>query len=569
MSFGTGSPALVLLLRLKLRGLVRRQWRRLRTPKGFVLTAIGLCAFGVWFASLAFSFTRAPEPLGPEAAELRVRAFGLLLLLISLSTALTNRGLYLPRSEIERLFSSPVSRADLVRYRLLANGLRNLLGGVVLGLFGARRMPEPALAFVGILLAMQTLPVLNQILAIALGGLERRAAEVLRRGGSLLLAGGVLLLAGLAFLLVGGHSLESIPLAGPWLAAVLARDADPFAHPLFAYLTLPLTPWARMIAAESLGAFWPWFLACLLAQAVFVELCARVPIDFRELSLQTSARAAARVARLRRGGGVAATRASRAAAHWRIPWLFGHGPVGAIAWRKCAGMARKAKGAFWVALIALVFITFFASQVVSGPAEEQALFTPGLIGLLGTVYLCSGLRFDFREELERMDVIRAWPLAPRQVFLATLLPEVVLVSLLVMATVVLQALFTQGASLLLLGVLVCLPFFVFTWVALDNMVFLVAPVRFVPGQDGFVQNAGRRMIQASLLLVLFLVFTACGGLGFTAGYLGVANVLGGSENAARAGGIAVLVAVLAGGDALLVLAGGAVLRRFDVARDRG
>jgi hypothetical protein len=91
----------------------------------------------------------------------------------------------------------------------------------------------------------------------------------------------------------------------------------------------------------------------------------------------------------------------------------------------------------------------------------------------------------------------------------------------------------------------------------------------VPGQDGFVQNAGRRMIQACLLLVLFLVFAGCGTLGFLAGYMGVAEALGGSEAAARAGGIATLVVVLAAGDALLVLLGGAVLRRFDVARDRG
>jgi hypothetical protein len=564
-----GSPALALLLRLKLRGLVRRQWRRLRTPKGFALTAIGLAAFGVWFASLAFSFTRPPQPLAPEEAALRVRAMGAVLLLISLSTAVANRGLYLPKSEIERLFSAPVGRADLVRYRLLANGLRNLLGGIVLGLFGARRMPEPLLAFAGIVLAMQTLPVVNQVLAIAFGGLERRAAAVLRRGGNLLLLLGVVALAALVLALLTESPLERMPLAGPWLAELFARDRDPFAHPVLGYATLPLLPWARMIAAGTAGQFLPWCLACLALHALLAELCARVPIDFRELSLQTSARAAARMARLRRGGGAAATRASKGAAHWRIPWLFGRGPVGAIAWRKSAGMARKAKGALWIALIALAFITFLASQIVNGPPEEEALYTPSLIGLLGTVYLCSGLRFDFREELERMDVIRAWPIAPARVFLATLLPEVVLVTVLVTATVLLQAALAHGLSHLLLGVVACLPFFVFTWVALDNLVFLVAPVRFVPGQDGFVQNAGRRMVQAALLLALFLVFTACGSLGFLGGYLGVSEVLGGPEAAARAAGIAALVAVLAAGDGLLVLLGGAVLRRFDVARDRG
>ena len=168
-----------------------------------------------------------------------------------------------------------------------------------------------------------------------------------------------------------------------------------------------------------------------------------------------------------------------------------------------------------------------------------------------------------------MDVIRAWPLAPARVFLASLLPETVLVSLLVTATVLFQALLTHGLSMLVLGVIACLPFLVFTWVALDNVVFLFAPVRMVPGQDGFVQNAGRRMIQACLLLVLFLVFAATGAGGFLAGYLGVSMLLGGPETAARAAGIAGLVAVLLAGDGLLVLLGGAVLRRFDVARDRG
>jgi hypothetical protein len=521
-----------------------------------------------WFGSLAFSFTHPSQPLAPAAAEQRVLGAAVVLVLISLSTALTNRGLYLPKSEIERLFSSPVSRADLVRYRLLANGLRNVLGGIVLGLFGARRMPVPLLAFLGILLAMQTLPVVNQILAIALGGLERRAAEVLKRLGSLLLIGGVVALGGLVFLLVAGRPFESIPVAGPWLADLRDRGIDPLGHPLFTAATLPLVPWARMIAAETVVGFVPWFLACLVLHLALAELCARVPIDFRELSLSTSARAAARMARLRRGGGVAATRASRDAATWRIPWLFGRGPLGAIAWRKCAGMARKAKGALWVSLIALGFITLFASQIVDGPPEEEALYTPSLIALLGTVYLCSGLRFDFREELDSMDVIRAWPLAPARVFLASLLPEVVLVSLLVMATILIQALLAGGPSTMLLGVLACVPFFVFTWVALDNVVFLFAPVRLVPGQDGFVQNAGRRMIQASLLLLAFLVFTATGTGGFLGGYLGVI-ALGGSEMAARAAGLAGLLAVLLAGDALLVLLGGAVLRRFDVARDRG
>jgi hypothetical protein len=153
-------------------------------------------------------------------------------------------------------------------------------------------------------------------------------------------------------------------------------------------------------------------------------------------------------------------------------------------------MARKAKGAFWVSLVALLFITVFAGFFFRSIAGELAVLRPLVIAVLGTVYLCSGLRFDFREELERMDVIRAWPLASPRVFLAMLLPEVLLVSLLIDATVLLDCLFTRGDPGSVAGVILGTPVLVFAWVAVDSVVFLFAPVRLVPGRDGFVQNAG-------------------------------------------------------------------------------
>src|SRR5262249_30712448 len=93
-----GSPALRLLLRLKLRGMLRRQWRRLRTPKGLVLTLIGCVTLGAWFGYLAFSVPR-EVPRAPETAELHVRIAALGLFFLSLTSALSNRGLYLHKSE--------------------------------------------------------------------------------------------------------------------------------------------------------------------------------------------------------------------------------------------------------------------------------------------------------------------------------------------------------------------------------------------------------------------------------------------------------------------------------------
>jgi hypothetical protein len=564
-----GSPALTLLLRLKLRGSLRRHWRRLRTPRGLLLTLFGLAAFGSWIASLAFSFLQPSKVLLGEAAEIRVRVSGMLLAVLSLSGALTHRGLYLPKNEAERLFSAPLSRATLVRYRLLAGGLRSLLGGMILGLYGARRLPNPPLAFAGILLAMQFLAVLNQFVAIALGGVELRAARLLRSVGTTLLVLGITSLALLTAALATNHPLESIPVIGATLGELLASSGDPLTHPVLARLTLPILPWARLITAETPAEFVPWFLICLALHGLLIEASARLPVDFRELSLATAARVASRLARVRRGGGVAATRASAAAAARKVPWLFGRGPLGAIAWKKSAGLARKARGAFWVALVALVFITLLANLMFPAHDDGRRLGAPVLIAILGTIYLCSGLRFDFREELERMDVVRAWPVSNERVFVAMLLPEVVLVSILLVFAVLFQCALTDGFSLHVVFVLLGVPLLVFAWVGLDNAVFLLAPVRTTPGQDGLVQNAGQRMIQMLLLLILAL---ALGGLGYLAA-LGtmalVGKVLGASLVLTLAAAYAAVLCVLLLGDLALIWLGGSVLRRFDVARDRG
>ncbi len=565
-----GAGALLLLLRLKLRGRLRQQWRRMKTLKGVILTALGVLLFGLWFASLAFSVFGPARSLDPAEAEPRVRLVGLLLTLLTLSSSLSHRGLFLPREEIERLFSAPVSRSDLVRYRLLSNSLRSLLGGVLIGCVSMRSLPNPPLALVGILLGMQTLPVLNQALSIALGGLEQRWIGPLRRAGNWLLG---LVLLGLLALVVGlswGNPIaEDTPLGG-WLRSLGRARGGLLAHPVLSALTLPLAPWAHMIAATTLAEFLPWFLLCLVLYVLLFELCARLPIDFRELSLATSASVAARLSRARRGGGAAAGRASARAALWRVPWLFGRSPAGAIAWRKTAAIVRKAKGAFWVSVLALLFISAFSTLAIpDGEEQVKAQWTPVLFALLGTFYLCAGLRFDFREELERMEVIRAWPLAPAGVFLATLLPEVVVVSVLLSGAVLLQALLLSRLHPVLLGIVPCLPFLVLSWVALDNAVFLFAPVRVVPGHEGALQNAGRGLLLMFVrMLFLGLVLFLGGGAALAAGF-GTRELLGWSTTASAAAAFAVLALALAALDLFLIWLGGQVLQRFDVARDRG
>jgi hypothetical protein len=191
-----------------------------------------------------------------------------------------------------------------------------------------------------------------------------------------------------------------------------------------------------------------------------------------------------------------------------------------------------------------------------------------LISAVGTLYLCAGLRFDFREDLDRMDVIKSWPLAPWRIFLATLLPEVLLVSLLLAGAVGLRVAITGDAHPLILGVVAALPLGVLAWVSIDNAVFLFSPIRYVPGQEGLLQHAGR-----SVVLMLLRAFAlGVAALAVTAAVMlvhALADWLDLGADQVLSVTVALVLTLLVAENVLLVWIGGRALARFDVARDRG
>ena len=559
MSSPLGDPALRLLARRKLFANLRALWRRMRTPKGAFFTLAGIALVTAWMVSLFLPGVTEAGRGTEDPADLRaaVRLGGLVFSLLTVTSSFSHRGLYLPAEEIQRLFSAPVARADLVRYRLIATMSRGAFGALLLGVILTRRMPVHGFAFAGAACAVLTLPILGQLVALASGGIEARWAKRMARTRTLAL---VLFLVAVPIVLFADRLPNLEAFEGGALLRKLTRPSDLIEIPLISWLTLPFRPWAEAIVAPDAATFLPWFGFSILIAFVLFELCARLPLDYRELSLETSASVAARVRRVRRGGGVAGAKASVRLAALRVPWLFGRSPAGALAWRKSSSILRKAKGTLFLSLLVLTLLTFVGRQM--GDALP-------VVAVLGTLYLTSGLRFDFRDDLDRMEVIKAWPVSAPRAFAATLAPEVLLVSALVMLALCVQVLLDGHTTPLFWAVLLLQPPLVFAWVAVDNLVFLLAPVRFVPGQEGALQNAGRGMLLMFLrALVLLVVGLVSAGPAALVWFFGE-STLGLSQAA-----VFVLTALVAGVvlfacDLLLVLVGGRCLRRFDVAKDRG
>jgi len=565
-----GHPALRLLIRVKARGALRAQWRRLRRPSSWVFAIVGLLLMLGWISSVLVSGAFRPPIETDHATALFFAEIGIaVLVLMTVFGAFNHRGIYLPKEEIELLLSAPLARGDIIRYRLVVSLMRTTIAGVIFGVGVARRLDSALFAFTGVLVTMLTLPILGQALSLVLGDAENRIGLLVKRLPLRFVSTvlGIVVGLGVASLFLErdlvGHMLGETGLSGFSIDALMES-------PVVAALLVPTRPWASMITARDAPHFLAWFALCAALWLAAFELTARIPIDFRELSLATSADIAQRLRRLRRGGlGAGVAGVSKETLSWRVPWLFGTGSFGAVAWLKSTAIVRKARGTFVVSALIIAGFTLFATYAFPGSDLAYVLGGAALIATLGTIYLCSGLRFDFRNDLEQMELVKAFPLAPALVFLATILPEVTLVAALLAAAIFVRAFATAELHPLLLAIVALQPLVTLGWVAIDNVVFLFAPLRYTPGQEGALQHTGRSMLLAlvrftALLATLSVAGVPAAVLTYVCGW-----VFDLPLEIALASGFAVMGVGLAVVDAALVFAGGYMLARFDVARDRG
>jgi hypothetical protein len=251
-----GHPALRTLVRLKLRGALRSQVRKLRRPSGWIFALFGLMLFGLWMGRLVLvGFSRRAPEHDPEMLRL-VAEIGLAVICaMTVLASFSHRGLYLPKEEIELAFSSPLSRSDLIRYRLGVNLLRSLFAGVLFGIGAARAMPVALYGFLGVVVAMSTVPMLGQATALALGDVENRLARLAKKLPLRVITGvlGAVVAVSMLALIFGGDDR-----LGQAFQRMSPVDLSPEAiarSGLLRWALLPFEPWARMIASPDPG--WP------------------------------------------------------------------------------------------------------------------------------------------------------------------------------------------------------------------------------------------------------------------------------------------------------------------------
>jgi hypothetical protein len=182
---------------------------------------------------------------------------------------------------------------------------------------------------------------------------------------------------------------------------------------------------------------------------------------------------------------------------------------------------------------------------------------PMVLGIAGwlTLFTTNLLRFDFRGDLEQIDTLKALPLAAWTVVLGEVTAPVAILSslhllLLIGLSIAVPEHRTIAASVAIVVIPLNLLFSL-----IENLIFLVFPVREINVSPGDLQGTGRRMI---VLVLKLLGVILVGGIA-TAVAAGVYSFVGHSFTLACASAAAVLVVA----DASMVPVLGVAFVRFD------
>lgn len=532
--------SLWLLLRLRLKGWARRLAASLGTVRGAMLTLITLGFFALILAGAVFQNHARPETLHD------LRAYGPLGLigvcLLQVITSSSERGLYFTPAEVQFLFTAPLGRRQLLAYKILGNlGVTSfvaLLLGVTLRSWSGSIPAGMAGAFL-LFSFLQLFAMTLNLAACAVGAhaYDRRRQTVL----------GAVVVALLAVVIYAAGN----PLDEGWSAwSKRVQDSD-----VGRILLLPVRCFFEALTAERL---WPdlvqWSLASVVVLGALVGLIFLFDAQYLEAAATASERLYARMERIRRGGPSVSPSGTGRLAAPPLPHLGGAGP---IAWRQFTALLRAWKS--WLIYLAIM-LPILLYPLLAGAQSDQPLALAVVMPFLFMVLYVGPtlLRYDFRADLDRMDLLKSLPLSPWSLALGqVLLPTTVLTGF---SWLILGYLIVKGETGQLGILTAAMVPANFLMVTLENLLFLWYPTRLTSGPGDF-RHFGRNMVLGVSRLVLFFVAMLPATVAGTAAYL-----LSG-ENLLVAATIAWIIAM-----AICLATLGLVamaFRRFDVAKEIG
>jgi hypothetical protein len=482
-------PALLKLIFLQSRGLVRRTISGAKSPRRAVFLVIGLGVLVMWLApalatrvAVRHDSRRSIESVHHFREIAPMALLGVCVLTILSSAG--DKAIAFSPGEVDILFPGPFTRRQLLSYKILRSALAALITALIVSI-GLMPYAESWLAcYAGAFLTLLFIQLVSTAGVLVGQTIGQRIYTLTRTA--------LVVVVIVAALLLARH----------WLSAVDGLEGiESFRDtPVGSVILRPFEPFGNAMTARSLDDFVKNAVeAIAIALGLFV-LVILLDANYLEAALSASQRRYAQIQRIRSGALLHATLKGDVA--WRLPrprWLLGAGPV---VWRQATNAARSAKGLMFVLLFVAVIVgPLFATALKSADIAQPLL---AVIAWL-TVLLSGLLKFDFRGDLDHIDQLKSLPLAPSAIAVGQLVVPTVILSAAHILLLLCVALTTGSKhELFFTAAVLALPFNALL-MSTENLLFLLFPSRPAASSPGDFQVLGRQAAQLVIKSVSVIV----------------------------------------------------------------
>jgi hypothetical protein len=512
--------ALILLLRLHARGFFRRLVRNARSPRGIILTVVGGFFVLLWLGGPLLSMAFARRQESDPTMLVTFMPLGMLVMcVISLFSSAGGKAIQFTVAETDQLFPAPFTRAQILLYRFARTMLPAVFGALFMNLGLARFGMNFFTTYLACVLTLAFIVAFTTTASLAGQALSERFSGRRQR----VILGGVL-----AAALVVAAITMPVPLPRAGATPEETRQAVQqslehlqrlHASPVVQVLESPFRPFVLTLTARSASSFGLNFALCAGIIGAIVAVAVRLDADFLETSAGKARQVAERLDKARKHGIVSSPVKTR----FRPP-LPGHsGPGLANLWRQATTALRNFRSALLIMFICCAafgpILIFRGTGDVTGP----------LIGLSVMLTFVSAtiFRFDFRGDLERLEVLKAMPISPLRLTVSQLAMPLLLVTALQIATLSTALVANPARAPMLLWLIGFAPLVTLLMLGIENAAFLLVPNNqqaVTPGDLTAIARNAILFLAKGAALVLIGGFA--GGIGYGLYYITDVKSLG-------------------------------------------
>lgn len=526
-------PGLIRLLQLKWYATGRRMLRSVTTVRGAIMFLMGLLLFSGWLASTMY-VARDQRP-DLETTRLMAPFFLLMICTTNIFFSSQERSIQFQASEMDFLFSAPVTRRQLLLYKLLSSLPGLFFASMIMSVVFLRYLPKWHFAFVGCFVMLVFVMLFTTSIALVA---QFVAAKVFNWTRKLVLAG-----------IIAAAAVALVPLWNSSDVGSLTEFVDYIRQSsLVVALLSPFQLFGNLLTATTAMDCARFVWPCLLVNLGMFLLVLYLDANFLEASLQFSRRLYRRAQQARRSGVAFPVGKARFSLP-RLPHWRGAGPV---AWRQLTNAWRRSKAMLLTSIAVVVIAALVGGgQLTDGSAGLMILVIP-------SVLFVQSFPFDFRSDVDRLERFKAMPIGPLALTIGQLTVPVLILSVIQLLLVGIVVIVRRSAPPMMWTVApFSLPLNILL-LALENLLFLLFPSRLTAAMPGDFQFMGRTMliwiVKLLVIGVVAVIAAMVAGLVFT--------FSGGSQLAAVATAWVVAISIALG---LLPCVAWAYAR-FDVSR---